>query len=147
VSTITLNQLLTFEVVECYSCATSFALTEQFIRNRCDDHKGFYCPNGHLQSFQGKSEAERLRDQLAQRERSLEFARQRQRDLERSRSAFQAVATRRANELKRVKSGVCPCCNRSFTALGRHMATKHPDYRPVEQVEAVASVVIPDETS
>lgn len=31
----------------------------------------------------------------------------------------------------RVKGGVCPCCNRSFVQLTRHMKTKHPDYEPI----------------
>ena len=31
-------------------------------------------------------------------------------------------------ELQRVEHGVCPCCKRSFSALARHMATKHPEY-------------------
>lgn len=24
--------------------------------------------------------------------------------------------------------GVCPCCNRSFTNVRRHMTSQHPDY-------------------
>lgn len=28
----------------------------------------------------------------------------------------------------RVKNGVCPCCNRSFQNLKRHMNTKHPNW-------------------
>jgi hypothetical protein len=33
---------------------------------------------------------------------------------------------------KRIQSGVCPCCNRTFENLGRHMKSKHPafDYEP-----------------
>lgn len=29
---------------------------------------------------------------------------------------------------RRVSNGVCPCCNRSFADLHRHMTEKHPDY-------------------
>lgn len=28
----------------------------------------------------------------------------------------------------RAAAGVCPCCNRTFEQLGRHMTTKHPEY-------------------
>ena len=28
----------------------------------------------------------------------------------------------------RVGHGVCPCCNRTFGDLYRHMSTKHPGY-------------------
>lgn len=29
---------------------------------------------------------------------------------------------------KRVKAGVCPCCNRTFKQLAAHMERQHPDY-------------------
>jgi hypothetical protein len=29
---------------------------------------------------------------------------------------------------KRAVAGVCPCCNRHFRELERHMASKHPKY-------------------
>ena len=28
---------------------------------------------------------------------------------------------------KRIHAGVCPCCNRTFTNVARHMKTKHPN--------------------
>lgn len=30
---------------------------------------------------------------------------------------------------KRVSNGVCPCCNRTFKQLARHMENKHPEYK------------------
>jgi hypothetical protein len=35
------------------------------------------------------------------------------------------VKTRMAN---RIKHGVCPCCNRTFLNLQRHMTTQHPSF-------------------
>ncbi len=32
---------------------------------------------------------------------------------------------------KRVGSGVCPCCSRTFQQLARHMKAKHPAYTEV----------------
>lgn len=29
---------------------------------------------------------------------------------------------------KRASAGVCPCCNRTFSQLARHMQTKHPTF-------------------
>lgn len=46
--------------------------------------------------------------------------------LKRKCSAIKGVATRIK---RRVSAGVCPCCNRTFQCLARHMATKHPDYQ------------------
>ena len=28
----------------------------------------------------------------------------------------------------RVKNGVCPCCNRSFTSLWQHIKNEHPEF-------------------
>lgn len=36
-------------------------------------------------------------------------------------------ALRDAGIKKRVQGGACPCCNRHFVQLERHMATKHPE--------------------
>jgi hypothetical protein len=30
--------------------------------------------------------------------------------------------------------GVCPCCNRTFQQLARHMKAKHPGYGPTDEV-------------
>jgi hypothetical protein len=34
---------------------------------------------------------------------------------------------------RRVASGVCPCCTRSFQNLARHMDGEHPNYVPPVQ--------------
>lgn len=93
----------------------------------------FFCAYGHGQVFSvGESEETKLRrerDRLAQRlaERDDEIKRQREMRYatERQLSATRGVVTRIKN---RVGHGVCPCCNRTFGDLSRHMATKHPTY-------------------
>lgn len=44
---------------------------------------------------------------------------------ERSHAATRGHLTRTK---KRGGHGVCPCCNRTFQQLARHMKSKHPDY-------------------
>lgn len=41
---------------------------------------------------------------------------------------------------KRAKAGVCPCCNRSFENLRRHMASQHPTFTPLEIGQEGATV-------
>lgn len=43
-----------------------------------------------------------------------------------ARNAVEAEAAKARRKLKRVQNGVCPCCNRSFWNLERHMKSKHP---------------------
>jgi DNA repair exonuclease SbcCD ATPase subunit len=91
-------------------------------------NKGIYCPVGHAFVFNNT-----LEEQLEEQKRETKRARQREdavRDLltheEHSHRATRGHMTRIK---KRVAAGVCPCCNRSFKDLARHMAGQHPDYK------------------
>ena len=129
-----------YQFVTCCACGTPFAIEARLHRSLVETHRAFYCPNGHGQSFVGETEAERLKKQLAreakQREALETQAKRAQaqadqerhhRELtERSLRATKAVVTKIKN---RVARGVCPCCNRTFANLARHMQTKHPNYQ------------------
>lgn len=129
--------------VDCANCGLTFGISTEFEDRRRNDHRTFYCPNGHSLSFNGPSHAERERDaarQLAEREsRRRKWAEQdaervrAQRDTaNRSAAAYKGWATRIRN---RIANGVCPCCNRSFTNVRRHMTTQHPGYKIPEPAE------------
>jgi hypothetical protein len=127
----------------CVECGVPIVLDETFQRERRRDHRNFYCPNGHPQHYTGKSDVEKLQEQLAEKERFIENGKKRVEWAE-QRAARERENTKRAQrsaasykgKLKHVKTrvgnGVCPCCNRSFTDLMRHMQTKHPTYKGEE---------------
>lgn len=137
--TIKVEQKLVTET--CCACGIIFAITEDFQSRRYADHGLFYCPSGHGQNYQGKTEAEKLRESLEAERRQRQWAEQNvayQADRRREAEERAEHERRRANGYKghaakitkRAKAGVCPCCNRHFTALERHMATKHPTFTP-----------------
>ena len=112
----------------CADCGITFAVPDTWDKARRNDGKGFYCPNGHS-LFYGKTTLEK----------QLEAAKRHRDNLSAALTASQdqVVAERKAHATtkgkltktrKRVGNGVCPCCNRSFADLGRHMAGQHPDY-------------------
>lgn len=120
------------ETVECANCCMTFAVAGQFIRDRRNDHKSFYCPSGHSNYFSGPSEAEKLKLELAQKERDLEWQRSRVSSLQRNKEyienqlrATKGVVTKAKKQLARVENGVCPQCNRTFANVARHMQSKH----------------------
>ena len=128
-------------VEECYRCGVSFAMPHTLRETCLKDHsKSFYCPNGHGQVFSGKTEAQKLREELERtRDRAANLVAQRD-QAQASARAQRGVATRARNERdrlkKRVANGVCPCCNRSFSNLTRHMQGQHPEYAiPEEAVD------------
>lgn len=42
----------------------------------------------------------------------------------------EATRAKLVRDRARFANGVCPCCNRSFENVARHMRTQHPDYDP-----------------
>lgn len=90
-----------------------------------DHSRLFYCPNGHELRYLGKTESQKLREQLErERERSGRISADRD-QIEASLRATKGVVTKLQ---KRASAGVCPCCNRTFSQLARHMKSKHPDF-------------------
>lgn len=119
----------------CCNCSIEFAMPIDFQQKRRDDHITFYCPKGHPQHYTGKTEADRLREQL-----DAERAQHQQtRAHLNSRVAAEKAAAHGARvkagiakaaldrAMKRIGAGVCPCCNRTFKQLAKHMHTKHPE--------------------
>lgn len=126
----------------CYNCKCEMMIPDS-LYDAAKHAKGvitFYCGYGHAQVFaKGESEETKLRrerDRLTQRiaEKDDEIQRQRAMRLstERRLSAAKGQMTK---VKKRVGNGVCPCCNRTFTDLQRHMAGKHPEFK-VEEIAA-----------
>lgn len=121
------------EQCQCCHCGVFFGIEAGHYKCLVRDKTSFFCPNGHKQSFT-ENEADRLRrerDRLQQQvaERDDEITKL----AEQSQRADKAVkvATARIRKLqKRAQGGVCPCCNRTFSNMTRHMKTEHPDQDP-----------------
>lgn len=106
--------------VSCGVCSVWFGIPRPMYDARQSDGGGFYCPNGDRVGW-SETDADRLRRAEA---KSRHLADQLQA------SEAEAERTRRvlAKERHRFASGVCPCCNRSFSNVRRHMESQHPDY-------------------
>lgn len=136
----TITRSMTFELQDCISCQIAFMVPVGFTARRREDNQTFYCPNGHTMSYpKYGTEAEKLRrerDRLKQEAARLEEqaalenkwrleAQEAARAAERRAAAARGQVTRLKN---RAVAGLCPCCNRSFVQLSRHMSTKHPGF-------------------
>lgn len=119
--------LLSIETVsmECCSCGTAFVLTNAKYRRCKDEKESFYCPNGHSQSFV-QSEIQKLQKQIDQEKRNVAYERDRAERHLKSSTALKGEITKLKN---RIGNGVCPCCNRSFQNLKRHLECKHPEFK------------------
>lgn len=119
-------------ITSCW-CGIRVAIPKSLYREARERGHEVYCPIGHTFVW-NETEADRLRAEVERLANQKRWANERlaaERDLrqhtERQLSA-QKGATTRAK--KRAAAALCPCCNRSFVQLRRHLATKHPDYNP-----------------
>lgn len=117
--------------ITCNSCGIRFDVPDLWAVTRQRDLKTFYCPNGHPLTYREsetdklRRERDRLKQQMARVEQDALQERTLRKEAERQASARKGVVTRLKN---RVAKGVCPCCNRSFENLQRHMSGQHPKY-------------------
>lgn len=126
---------MTRNVGPCCQCTTEIYLPDELYRaaKAGAEKINFYCPYGHSQVFaKGESEETKLRrerdrlaQQIAERDDRIKALRDSNDHIERRLNATRGVVTRIK---KRVGHGVCPCCNRTFGNLARHMSSEHPAY-------------------
>lgn len=111
----------------CYKCDVLFAMTAAYKEERRKDHDlEFYCPNGHGQVYSGKTDTEKLRD--------AEIREQAVRDqLAAAIEDAEKVRQQTLRERQRIANGVCPCCNRSFENVRRHISSQHPEFPTVDK--------------
>ena len=119
--------LQTLSVYSCCHCGITFAMTEENRRHFKNTGKSFYCIKGHSQFF-GESDEKKIKqleNKIARKESIIDQLDTEVEHLSRSRNAIKGHLTKTKN---RISNGVCPCCNRSFKDLQRHMESKHPNY-------------------
>ena len=120
-----INMHVQLDWTECYSCGVVIVIPSEMMTMLQRIHKSFYCINGHRQNFVDKSDYEILQGELKAVEAGKIMAERRANNYKNQVRAEKAAKTRIKN---RVAAGMCPCCNRTFENLARHMNTKHPGY-------------------
>ena len=122
------NFSLELEVINCWVCGCVFAMSSNLKAEMKSKEQTLFCPKGcrlGLGEPHWKVDMDHLRQsEKYYRTRSIEN-RERAEKTERQLIATRGVVTRIKN---RVSKGVCPCCNRTFANLTRHMGTQHPDF-------------------
>lgn len=126
--------------VTCW-CGTPFSMPSRLYEAcRKDSSNNFHCPHGHSNVFREslsdkyRRERDQMKQRLAQKDDRIREERERTEAAERSTRAYKGQATKLR---KRAKAGVCPCCNRQFSDLHRHMETKHPNFGPDEPLKVI----------
>lgn len=133
------NTDTTLTVVECATCGITYAIPES-LDQAAHRHKGdrpngwkLCCPLGHTWWYVGRTKEELLQEELRwQRSNAGRLAAERDQAKAEARgqkAAKTRIKNQRDRERTRTAAGVCPCCNRTFKQLARHMQSQHPGYR------------------
>ena len=114
--------------MDCPACSIVFAVPDRLDKERREDGKTFYCPNGHSMSYSG--EIHQLRESLRKAEADRTWYEKRtQQAIEDEAAARRSLSAVRGQVTKlkrRAVAGTCPFgCRRHFVNLERHVATKH----------------------
>jgi len=131
--TITKDVVLVVE--DCITCGIIHALPRS-LRDHYQKNGGYWtCPNGHSQGWSKQectSATDKLRMDLAAAQNNVKYYAARNDELWQEKDALNRQLSAKKGQITKIKNrvanGVCPCCNRSFTNLHRHMTTKHPDF-------------------
>lgn len=123
------------ETMQCGTCGVWHAIPK-IMFDSCYREGGFWhCPNGHSRGYrkgQDERDEESLKKQLAREKKEKEWAIQEQENLKKQLAAQKGQNTKLKN---RAKAGVCPCCNRTFKQLARHMERMHPEFNKEPALE------------
>ena len=111
--------------ITCGECGMAYGIPERYRAQKEEAGGHWNCPGCKVRWGYAEGENKALRRRLlAAQERAGVEARRRA-SVERSLAATKGHVTR---QKKRAAAGVCPCCNRTFKQLARHMKSKHPTY-------------------
>jgi len=121
-------------MINCHRCSTPYLLPEELYKAaKASETINFYCPYGHAAHYPAgeteeirlRRERDRLAQQIAYKDDRIKSLKDDLVATERQRAAARGQVTKIKN---RVGHGVCPCCNRTFENLHRHMTTQHPTF-------------------
>jgi hypothetical protein len=121
---ITYKEEILLTTMVCGKCGISFALPENYREKRQEDGGTFYCPNGDPSVYR-ETDLQRVRKELEAQK--LETIRNRDRYFAEQRE-HEKTQKKMTRLKKRTAAGVCPCCQRTFQQLSRHMKTKHVEF-------------------
>ena len=123
--------------INCGRCGGIYAINERYRAQKEEEGGSWNCPYCKVGwGYSDNNENSRLRREKAALEQRLREEKIRTQTARVSAQFHknQAIAYKghKTRLQKRIKAGVCPCCNRTFKQLAEHMASEHPDYKADE---------------
>jgi hypothetical protein len=131
----TITAFTELTTITCSGCSGAYAISTVFMeeaRRKGGFAQCWSCPYCKSERGFGESEKSKLESKIAALERSRAYleqsrteARQEAEHFRKSRDGIKGALVK---QKKRIGKGACPCCNRFFPNLHRHMLSKHPEH-------------------
>lgn len=132
---ITVNNTL-FYVMECGDCGVQHAFPLTIYETAQREGGFWHCPNGHQRGWRDGAEKEEMAVLRREKERLTQNAAYLESRVADEARRADAEHKKFLQMQRRAISGVCPCCNRTFVNVQRHMASKHKNVVPIAQKTA-----------
>lgn len=115
--------------IDCGHCGGTYAISER-VRAYHEEHgSSWHCPYCATGWGYAKGRVQALEQELVRERARVQSALSREAEAIKRATAAEAKEAQAEREAKRLhrraQAGVCPCCNRTFANVARHMATKH----------------------
>lgn len=123
-----MSTLIQIEItaIHCIICGVYFGIEEEHRKRLLETKENFYCPGGHTQHYISKTRVEQLQEELNAKSSELTRARTETLALK---MKCESVEKEFIRHRRRASAGTCPCCQRTFSNMARHMKTKHPEFK------------------
>jgi hypothetical protein len=118
--------------IACGGCGGVYAISEKYRKQKEQEGGGWHCPYCQCSWGYWDGENEKLKKQVQEANDRLAGERARhdqtREALAHEKHGARSVRGHLSRVKKRVAAGVCPCCNRTFQNLARHMVGQHPSF-------------------
>lgn len=116
---------VSLEQFVCGECGGTYAIAERVVAQKREKGGYWHCPYCQCSWGYHESELQKAQKALAAEKDRHTATLSR---LNVAAAERDQLAKKHARLQKRIEKGVCPCCNRTFLNLQKHMATKHPEF-------------------
>lgn len=124
------QSLINIEQIECYKCHIIIWLSEQHINRLRKSKEVFHCPNGHSQSFIGKTKAEEYREKFEEAKKSCDSTKKQLLNIQDKYYDLKVDLHEKKEEVVSLKKDVekyknilCPYCKKSYLLSKEERAT------------------------
>lgn len=119
--------------VSCGECGGTYAIAERYRRKAEEEGTSWTCPYCKVGwGYRNAGTNEKLKKQLvasqAAHDQTAARLKNSRKETEHEAARARGFKGAHAKLKKRVGSGVCPCCKRTFKQLARHMEDNHPEW-------------------